>query len=77
MRKFWFAAAISVPVMVLSYPDLLGLDRWSFFAKGTDSLWWVWRVLGLVTLPVMLWAGVSTTPARGKRFDIAARTCTC
>ncbi|MHB1833345.1 MAG: heavy metal translocating P-type ATPase [Solirubrobacteraceae bacterium] len=57
MRKFWFAAVISVPVLILSYPDLVGLDRWSFFAKGSDSLWWVWRVLGLVTLPVMVWAG--------------------
>ncbi|MGB0093170.1 MAG: heavy metal translocating P-type ATPase, partial [Solirubrobacteraceae bacterium] len=57
MRKFWFAAVISLPVVVLSYPDLFGLDRWPFFAKGADSLWWVWRALGLVTLPVMVWAG--------------------
>ena len=57
MRKFWFAAVISVPVVVLSYPDLFGLAAWSFFAKGADSLWWVWRALGLVTLPVMVWAG--------------------
>ena len=57
MRKFWVAAVISVPVVVLSYPDLFGLDGWSFFAKGADSLWWVWRALGLVTLPVMVWAG--------------------
>ena len=57
MRKFWFAAVISVPVVVLSYPDLFGLDRWSFFAKGSDSLWWVWRALGVVTLPVLVWAG--------------------
>jgi Cu+-exporting ATPase len=57
MRKFWFAALVSLPVVVLSYPDLLGLDRWSFFAKGSDSLWWVWRALGLVTLPVLVWAG--------------------
>jgi P-type Cu+ transporter len=57
MRKFWLAAAISVPVVILSYPDLLGLDRWSFFAKGSDSLWWVWRALGLLALPVLVWAG--------------------
>jgi Cu+-exporting ATPase len=57
MRKFWFAAAISLPVLVLSYPDLLGLDRFSFFAKGSDSLWWTWRALGLLTLPVLAWAG--------------------
>jgi Cu+-exporting ATPase len=57
MRKFWFAAVIAVPVLVLSYPDLLGLDSWSFFVKGSDSLWWVWRALGLVSLPVLVWAG--------------------
>jgi Cu+-exporting ATPase len=57
MHKFVFAAAISLPVLVLSYPDLLGLDHWSFFAKGSDSLWWVWRALGVVTLPVLVWAG--------------------
>lgn len=57
MRKFWFAAAISLPVLVLSYPDLLGLDRFSFFAKGSDSLWWTWRALGVLTLPVLVWAG--------------------
>ena len=57
MRKFAFAASISIPVLVLSYPDLIGLDRWSFFAKGSDTLWWVWRGLGLVTLPVLIWSG--------------------
>jgi P-type Cu+ transporter len=57
MHKFWFAVVIAVPVLILSYPDLLGLDYWSFFAKGSDSLWWVWRALGLVTLPVLAWAG--------------------
>ena len=57
MRKFWFAAAISVPVLVLSYPDLFGLDQWSFFVKGSDSLWWVWRALGVATIPVLVWSG--------------------
>jgi Cu+-exporting ATPase len=57
MRKFWFAAAISVPVVILSYPELFGLDRWSAFAKGSDSLWWIWRGLGALTLPVLVWAG--------------------
>ena len=57
MHKFIFAAVISVPVLVLSYPDLIGLDRWSFLKTGSDSLWWVWRGLGVVTLPVLVWAG--------------------
>ncbi len=57
MQKFWFAALISIPVILLSYPDLFGLDRWSFFAEGSDTLLWTWRALGLATLPVLGWAG--------------------
>ena len=57
MRRFWFAAGISLPVIVLSYPELFGLDRWSAFEMNSDSLWWIWRALGLVTLPVLVWAG--------------------
>ena len=57
MRKFWFAALIAVPVMVFSYPDLLGLDRWAAFEKGSDSLLWIWRALGLATIPVLAWSG--------------------
>ena len=57
MRKFWFSALISIPVVALSYPDLFGLDRWPAFAEGSDSLWWIWRALGVATLPVLGWAG--------------------
>ncbi len=57
MRKFWFAAIISIPVVILSYPSVFRLDSWSFFAKGSNSLWWTWRALGLVTVPVLLWSG--------------------
>ena len=56
MRKFWFAAAISVPVMALSYPDLIaGLrDR---MPMGSDARRIVWALLGVASLPVLLWAG--------------------
>ena len=57
MRKFWFAAIISIPVVIFSYPGVFRLDGWSFFAKGSDSLWWTWRFLGLITIPVLLWSG--------------------
>ena len=57
MRKFWFAALVSLPVVAFSYPDVLGLDRWSAFEKGSDSLLWIWRGLGLATVPVLAWAG--------------------
>ncbi len=56
MRKFWFAAVISIPVMTLSYPDLIpGLREW--MAPGTNARQIVWSLLGVLVLPVMLWSG--------------------
>jgi Cu+-exporting ATPase len=56
MRKFWFAAAVSVPVMALSYPDLIpGLREW--MPMGSDTRLIVWALLGVLSLPVMLWSG--------------------
>ena len=57
MRKFWFATAIAIPVVLLSYPDFIGLDRWATFEKGSDSLLWIWRALGVATIPVLVWSG--------------------
>ncbi|MFI5004702.1 MAG: cation transporter [Solirubrobacterales bacterium] len=56
-RRFVFAAVIAVPVLIVSYPEVFGLDAWAAFRKGSDSLWWIWRVAGLATLPVLAWAG--------------------
>ncbi len=56
MRKFWFAAVISVPVMALSYPDLIpGLREW--MPMGSDTRRIVWALLGVLSLPVLVWAG--------------------
>lgn len=56
MRKFWFAAIISIPVMVFSYPDFIpGLREW--MPMGSDNRRLVWGLLGLLTLPVLLWSG--------------------
>src|SRR5215510_11583545 len=56
MRKFWFAAAISLPVMALSYPDLIpGLREW--MPMGSDTRRIVWALLGVLSLPVLVWAG--------------------
>jgi Cu+-exporting ATPase len=56
MRKFWFAAAISLPVMALSYPDMIpGLRDWMPMGSGTRRI--VWSLLGVLSLPVMVWAG--------------------
>jgi Cu+-exporting ATPase len=55
-RKFWFAAAISVPVMLLSYPDLVpGLRDW--MPMGSPNRRIVWALLGILSLPVLLWSG--------------------
>ena len=58
IRKFWAAALISIPVVAFSYPDLFPILRdQAWLAKGSDGLLWTWRVLGVLTLPVMIWAG--------------------
>lgn len=54
VRKFLFAAIISVPVVILSYPWLFGIDA---LPQGSDRLRLVWGGLGLLTLPVLLWSG--------------------
>lgn len=56
MRKFWFAAAISVPVIALSYPDLIpGLRDW--MPMGSSTRRTVWALLGVISFPVLVWAG--------------------
>lgn len=56
MRKFWFAAAVSVPVMLLSYPDLVpGLREWMPMGSATRRV--VWALLGVLSLPVLIWSG--------------------
>ncbi|MDX2416421.1 MAG: copper-translocating P-type ATPase [Xanthomonadales bacterium] len=56
MRKFWFAAIISIPVMLFSYPDFIpGLRDW--MPMGSMNRRVIWGLLGLLALPVMLWSG--------------------
>lgn len=56
MKKFWFAAIVSLPVMFFSYPDFIpGLREW--MPMGSDNRRIVWGLLGLITLPVLLWSG--------------------
>lgn len=56
MRRFWFAAAVSLPVMLLSYPDLIaGLRDWMPMGSGTRRA--VWALLGVLSLPVLVWSG--------------------
>ena len=46
--RFWIAAALSIPVMVLSMSDHLGLP-----ISSTTSVWLQW----LLTTPIQFWAG--------------------
>lgn len=56
MRKFWFAAIVSIPVMFFSYPDFIpGLRDW--MPMGSTNRRVVWGLLGLLTLPVLMWSG--------------------
>jgi Cu+-exporting ATPase len=56
LYKFWVAAAISVPVIIFSYPQFFpGLGNW--LADGSLAQRLAWACLGVVTLPVMFWAG--------------------
>ena len=56
IRKFWFAALISLPVIVFSYPQFFpGLRDW--LTPGSDARRIVWAFLGFLTLPVLAWAG--------------------
>jgi Cu+-exporting ATPase len=56
MRKFWFAAIASLPIVALSYPDLIpALAAWMPSGSATRRI--VWALLGLAAAPVMVWSG--------------------
>jgi Cu+-exporting ATPase len=53
MARFWFAAIISIPVVLTAYPQFVpGLQD---LPMSTIRL--IWAVDALLTLPVLLWAG--------------------
>ncbi len=53
MNKFWFAAAVSVFVMITAYYQVMPILRdWNM-----DSLRLLWGATALLTLPVMFWSG--------------------
>jgi len=56
MRKWWFAAAVGAPTMILSYPYLIpGLRDW--LPRGSAALWWLWAVMGIASLAVLIYSG--------------------
>ncbi|MCC9076009.1 heavy metal translocating P-type ATPase [Litorilinea aerophila] len=59
MRKFWFAAAISIPVMLVAYPELPWLYLPNLFVKNASEslIWWLFVLSGIATIPVMAYSG--------------------
>jgi len=53
MNKFWFAAAISLFVMITAYYQMVPVLR----DLNMDALRILWGVTALLTLPVMFWSG--------------------
>jgi Cu+-exporting ATPase len=56
MRKWWFAAAVGAPTMVLSYPYLIPGLR-AVFPRGSFQLTVLWGILGLASLAVLAYSG--------------------
>jgi Cu+-exporting ATPase len=56
MRKWWFAAAVGVPTMILSYPWLFPGLR-DVFTRDSAALWWLWVAMGVASLAVLVYSG--------------------
>jgi P-type Cu+ transporter len=56
MRKWWFAAAIGLPTMILSYTSLFPGLR-DLFPRGSDNLRALWYVMAAASLAVMIYSG--------------------
>ena len=56
MRKWWFAAIIGVPAMILSYANLFPVLR-DLFPRGSANQHYLWVVLGIASLAVMAYSG--------------------
>jgi Cu+-exporting ATPase len=56
MRKWWFAAAVGAPTMILSYPYLFPILR-DLLPRGSAELRLVWAVMGAASLAVLIYSG--------------------
>ena len=53
MKRFWFAAIISIPVLITAYPNFIPFVRdWSMGVLRLS-----WFAAAIITLPVMFWSG--------------------
>ena len=56
MRKWWFAAAVGAPTMLLSYPWLFPILR-DAFPRGSADLRYIWYAMGIASLAVLAYSG--------------------
>ena len=56
MRKWWFAAAVGAPTMVLSYPWLFPWLR-DLLPRGSGELRLLWAAMGVASLAVLAYSG--------------------
>lgn len=59
MRKFWFATLVSIPVLLVAYPELPWLYLPNLFTSEVSEglIRGLFALSGLVTLPVMAYSG--------------------
>ena len=59
MRKFWFAAIISIPVMLVAYPELPWFYLPNLFLQNVSEAFirLLFILSGIVTLPIMAYSG--------------------
>ncbi|HIE21323.1 MAG TPA: YHS domain-containing protein, partial [Acidimicrobiia bacterium] len=53
LKKFWFAAVVSLPVIYYSYPEIFPGVR----EKGSAELNAIWAGMAVLTFAVMAWSG--------------------
>lgn len=53
MRMFWFAAVISVPVLLFAYPQYVPVIR----DLSMETIRWAWILSAVATLPVLFYSG--------------------
>ncbi len=53
MKMFWFAAIISVPVLLFAYPQYVPVIR----DLSMETIRWSWILSAVVTLPVLFYSG--------------------
>ena len=56
MRKWWFAAAVGLPTMFLSYPYIIPYLR-DWLPRGSPQLRTLWMLMGVGSLAVLAYSG--------------------